>query len=66
MKVTQLSVDLIGARAVVHVMDNSVSPPGKVIINVPVEAPGDKSEASLQQSAKDAARKALQDALSAI
>lgn len=62
MKINALSVDLLSNNATIALNDGG----SHVHINVKIETPGNQPENRLQEIAKEAAKAALRDALSAL
>ena len=63
-KINQLSVDLLSDKAHVTMHDEQAG--AYVSLQVKITTPGNQPENRLKEIAKEAARKALQDALAAL
>ena len=64
MKLDQLSVDLMADRAQIALNDHETQTHVSVLVKI--TTPGNQPENRLKEIAKEAARKALQDALAAL
>jgi len=65
-KINQLQVDLLNGSAFVIVSGNEGGKPWHVNISVPVSTDGDPDKRKLEEHARHAAKRALQDAINAL